>query len=200
MVSYVVGAQFPGYNLFPQDLPSVFDLQNLIEDAWDRGINARGRIETGGIRLTRKYIGTPEAVAMFQGLNIPCSVSAFKHKKPEKSRNLLLRDVEKYFQMGNYQPEGKVRATTLPPIYWQHPGHSLTIVGIEKTNTGETNLLVFDPIFRDGSSIARLVGFRRLEHRFPDQLLKPYRRGSRYLARYRAFELLKYVHDYFFCE
>lgn len=32
----------------------------MIEDAWDAGINLEGRIETGGIRGTRKYIGTPE--------------------------------------------------------------------------------------------------------------------------------------------
>ncbi|ERT02335.1 hypothetical protein HMPREF1624_00633 [Sporothrix schenckii ATCC 58251] len=188
MTSYMVGAKFPGHEAFPTDLPSVFDLQNLIESAWDKGINSRGRIETGGIRLTRKYIGTPEAVALFQSLNIPCSINAFKHKTPEKSRDALLRDVEHYFSKGFYSPGQKVRSTTLPPIYWQHPGHSLTIVGIEKTNTGEMNLLVFDPIFRNGSAMARFVS---RQHRLDDQLLRPYRRGTRYLARYRAFEILK---------
>ena len=33
----------------------------MIESAWDKGINDTGRVETGGIRGTRKYIGTPEA-------------------------------------------------------------------------------------------------------------------------------------------
>ncbi len=193
MVSYVVGAKFTGHELFGKTLPSVFDIQNLIENAWDMGINPRGRIETGGIRLTRKYIGTPEAVAMFHSLKIPVSVSAFKHKSAGRARDLLLRDIEEYFRKGNYQPGEKIRTTTLPPIYWQHPGHSLTIVGIEKTHAGETNLLVFDPIFRDGSTIARLVGRRNIEYHFPDQLLKPYRRGPRYLSRFRAFEVLKYV-------
>ena len=42
-----------------------------VEKAWDKGINSRGRAETGGIRGTRKYIGTPEAQAMFVGLGIP---------------------------------------------------------------------------------------------------------------------------------
>lgn len=190
MTSYIVGTEFPGHQAFSKDLPSVFDLQDLIENAWDQGINSRGRIETGGIRLTRKYIGTPEAVALFQSLNIPCSINAFKHKTPEKSRDSLLRDVENYFSKGYYQPGHKVRATTLPPIYWQHPGHSLTIVGIEKTTTGETNLLVFDPIFRNGSAMVRFVN---RQQRLPDQLLRPYRRGARYLSRYRAFEILKYV-------
>ena len=31
-----------------------------LQNAWDLGINAQGRLETGGIRGTRKYIGTPE--------------------------------------------------------------------------------------------------------------------------------------------
>ena len=32
----------------------------MIERAWDMGFNVNGRIETGGICGTRKYIGTPE--------------------------------------------------------------------------------------------------------------------------------------------
>ncbi|OAA64623.1 DUF1671 domain containing protein [Niveomyces insectorum RCEF 264] len=191
MISYIVGAHYPGYKLFSDDLPSVFDIQNLVENAWDMGINAQARIETGGIRLTRKYIGTPEALALFQSLNIPCSIRAFRHKVPGKSADMLLRDVEQYFEAGNYQPGRKVRATTLPPIFWQHPGHSLTIVGIEKTKTGQTNLLVFDPILRNGLSVVRLVGRRHFEHHFPDALLRGYRRGPRYLARFEAFEILK---------
>ena len=191
VISYIIGAQLPGYEKFGGDLPSVFDLQNYIEEAWDKGINTRGRIETGGIRWTRKYIGTPEAVTLFRSLGIPHTVRAFKHKKAERARDLMLREVEQYFQTGKHQMGHKVRATTLPPIYWQHPGHSLTIVGIEKTTVGETNLLVFDPIFRDGSSVVRIVGRRRLVDYFPDKLLKSYRRGSRYLAKYRAFEIIR---------
>jgi zinc finger-containing ubiquitin peptidase 1 len=35
-------------------------LQDLIEQAWDRDINPHGRIQTGGIKGTRKYVGTSE--------------------------------------------------------------------------------------------------------------------------------------------
>ncbi|CAK7208348.1 hypothetical protein SCUCBS95973_000071 [Sporothrix curviconia] len=189
IVSYIIGAEYFGHQAFGKSLPSVFDIQNLIENAWDMGINPRGRIETGGIRLTRKYIGTPEAIALFESINIPCSISAFKHRTAGKSTNLLFRNVEEYFSRGRYEPGKKVRATRVPPIYWQHPGHSLTIVGIEKTTAGEMNLLVFDPVFRDSSMMARLVGHK---HSHPDQLLRPYRRGPRYLSRFRAFEIIKY--------
>ncbi|KAL8914100.1 MAG: hypothetical protein Q9171_001216 [Xanthocarpia ochracea] len=60
MVSYIQAAQIRGHKFFPDRLPSVLDLQELIESAWDRGINTAGKVETGGIRGTRKYIGTPE--------------------------------------------------------------------------------------------------------------------------------------------
>jgi hypothetical protein len=60
MISYINGAEAQGSKHFSDGLPSVHDLQDLIEEAWDKGINSEGRVETGGIRGTRKYIGTPE--------------------------------------------------------------------------------------------------------------------------------------------
>lgn len=190
VVSYIMGAKFPGYNLFGEDLPSIFDIQNIIENAWDMGINAQGRIETGGIRWTRKYIGTPEAMAMFRSLNIPCNAQAFNHAKTGRAADMLAREVERYFQAGKpLRPGNKVRATSLPPIYLQHPGHSLTIVGIEKTTTGQVNLLVFDPVIRHGWPLLRLPGMRSEES--PERVLKVYRRGPRYLYKYRAFEILR---------
>jgi hypothetical protein len=60
MISYINGANAPGSEHFSHGLPSVLELQDLIEEGWDKGINSEGRVETGGIRGTRKYIGTPE--------------------------------------------------------------------------------------------------------------------------------------------
>ena len=60
MVSYIRDARSEGYQHFQGRLPSIIQLQDMIENAWDRGFNSLGRIETGGIRGTRKYIGTPE--------------------------------------------------------------------------------------------------------------------------------------------
>lgn len=39
---------------------SILKVQAMIETAWDMGINASGRTETGGIVDTRKHIGTAE--------------------------------------------------------------------------------------------------------------------------------------------
>lgn len=38
----------------------MLELQDMIERAWDMGFNSHGRIVTGGIRGTRKHIGTSE--------------------------------------------------------------------------------------------------------------------------------------------
>ena len=60
LLSYIREARVEGFQHFPGRLPSILQLQDLIELAWDQGFNAPSRIETGGIRGTRKYIGTPE--------------------------------------------------------------------------------------------------------------------------------------------
>jgi hypothetical protein len=70
LVSYICGAQASGHEHFAGKIPPILKLQDLIEQAWDMGYNSAGRIETGGIRLTRKYIGTPEAQALFLSLSI----------------------------------------------------------------------------------------------------------------------------------
>ena len=69
MISYLLATRYSQcHEYFQGRLPTVLKLQDLIEEAWDKGINSHGRIETGGIRGTRKWIGTPEvtAAAIFQ--------------------------------------------------------------------------------------------------------------------------------------
>ena len=70
LISYLRGAKTSGCEHFEGRIPSILKLQDLIEQAWDMGYNSAGKVETGGIRLTRKYIGTPEAQALFLSLSI----------------------------------------------------------------------------------------------------------------------------------
>ena len=60
LVSYLRCKKTEGHEMFTGRLPSVLNLQQLIEDAWEKGFNSDSRVETGGIKGTRKYIGTPE--------------------------------------------------------------------------------------------------------------------------------------------
>lgn len=67
LISHIQDAQRPGHEHFPGRVPSILELQDLIERAWDMGYNSTGRIETGGIKGTRKYIGTPEVSSDLNG-------------------------------------------------------------------------------------------------------------------------------------
>lgn len=60
LISYIQGAKAQGHEEFSGRMPGILKIQELIENAWDRGINHVGRVQTGGIKDTRKYIGTPE--------------------------------------------------------------------------------------------------------------------------------------------
>nr|ANM86720.1 hypothetical protein [Cladonia uncialis subsp. uncialis]AUW30984.1 hypothetical protein [Cladonia uncialis subsp. uncialis] len=122
MISYIRDARSEGYRLFHGRLPSVIQLQDMIEDAWERGFNSMGKVETGGIRGTRKYIGTPEAQALLQSLNIGCKAEAYNDDKELPVQHQLLRAVEQYFLDSHPNPNHKVCRTSLPPMYFQHPG------------------------------------------------------------------------------
>ncbi|KAL2178941.1 peptidase family C78-domain-containing protein [Thermothelomyces heterothallicus CBS 202.75] len=194
LASYIIEVKSKGHEHFCGTIPSIFQIQEWIETAWDLGINSQARLETGGIRGTRKYIGTPEAVAVFRLLNIPCEPHGIKFSEPGKSEAHLMEYVENYFQLGVQDPTQRVHITNLPPIYFQHlVGHSLTIIGFEKLKNGTKQLLVFDPSFHDSSYIIRLIGQTSFKHPAPDLALRAYRRGNDYLKRHRSFELVKLV-------
>lgn len=145
-----------------------------------------------------------------------CEANAFnKPRSLEKTKKSYVHDnvleaVLTYFSTGVIDPSQKVYQTGLAPIYFQHPGdtltfcsqllpanagfagHSLCIVGLEIRKNGNMNLLVFDPMFKTAPGISRLVG-AKFHAPQPDKLLKAYRRGDTYLGKYNSFEILKYV-------
>ncbi|KAL8945126.1 MAG: hypothetical protein Q9211_000338 [Gyalolechia sp. 1 TL-2023] len=119
-----------------------------------------------------------------------CEASAFNDLNNPPAFEKVYRDVERYFMKRTPLSSEKVSRTSLPPIYFQHQGHSLTIVGLEIRKSGSRNLLVFDPSFKPSPGIERLVGstFRAAA---PEKLLKAYRRGDSYLSKHSSFEILK---------
>lgn len=125
---------------------------------------------------------------------LSCNAQAFKSKKLGKSADMLLFDfVEAYFRDAALDFDSKVRLTSRPPLYFQHPGHSMTIVGFEKKTDGSKNLIVFDPMFHDAANIMRLVDAPPFKQKSPADMLKAYRRGAKYLKRHNMFEILEYV-------
>jgi zinc finger-containing ubiquitin peptidase 1 len=104
----------------------------------------------------------------------------------------LLLAVGEYFSDDRvFDLEDKVVMTGKPPLYFQHAGHSMTIVGLEVKKSGAVNLVVFDPMFNPSPAIKRLVGSNSFKTPNPERLLKAHRRGEVYLGRYRDFEILK---------
>ncbi|KAM5437552.1 hypothetical protein McanMca71_000832 [Microsporum canis] len=190
LISYIQDSRAVGYKHFPSRTPSILKLQGMIEQAWDNGFNSHARVETGGIKGTRKYIGTPEAAALFQNLEIPCRPKVCTETTEDKAFESLYLTVAEYF-LNHKAPvtEKKVVQTDLPPIYLQHAGHSMTIVGFEIRDNGSVNLLVFDPMFKTSAAISRLIGTQCTTAK-PETYLKAFRRCNRYLRQFDTFELL----------
>ncbi|KAK4984079.1 hypothetical protein LTR50_006821 [Elasticomyces elasticus] len=111
----------------------------MIEQAWDLGYNKFGRDQTGGIRGTRKYIGTPEVEALCKLVGMP--YISGRHAVSSDGRlahEQLLDHIRDYFVSGtsSYYPTIAVAVTSKPPVYLQQPGHSLTVVGYEQRADG----------------------------------------------------------------
>lgn len=51
---------------------SISQLQDLIERAWNDDINAHGKIQTGGVKGTRKHVGTSEVGSMLCCYDVRC--------------------------------------------------------------------------------------------------------------------------------
>lgn len=155
------------------------------------------------------YISQPLSKALTNAFN-SCSAYSFNSAKSLINRDELLDSVEEYFLNGHPNLLNKVCRTSLPPIYFQHPGmllspptkliiqayhlrllgHSLTIVGSEVLKNGARNLLVFDPMFKPSPGITRLIG-HRVRTNAPEKLLKAYRRDEPYLLKYPSYETLQ---------
>ncbi|KAF7185531.1 Zinc finger-containing ubiquitin peptidase 1 [Pseudocercospora fuligena] len=115
---------------------SIPEIQQMIENAWEDGHNAHGKVLTGGIQGTRKHIGTSEAEAILLSLSIPCRGRAYTGPDAWKE---LLDAVETYFTSSRIRtrpPGSRVIQTDLSPVFLQRPQHSLMIVGFERTKTG----------------------------------------------------------------
>ncbi|KAH0431343.1 DUF1671-domain-containing protein, partial [Aureobasidium melanogenum] len=195
LVSYIQGTKARGHERFGTELPGILQIQDLIEEAWAGDPQNLGKQETGGIRNTRKWIGTPEAASICKHLNLDHSVKSFSDTKSGRAHQQLLNFVENYFSQGAEGPisSPKVHKSHRPPLFFQQPGHSMTIVGIERYSNGNLSLLVFDPSFEPPKQLADMVTgspTAAIPAKVASHLLRPYKRGAPQLARYDEFEIL----------
>ncbi|KAG9569394.1 hypothetical protein KCU71_g2254, partial [Aureobasidium melanogenum] len=178
-------------------MPTISDLQMRIEEAWKAGFNSHGMTQTGGIRGTRKHIGTSEAEALLLSSKILCRGSAFEGKTAWQQ---LLDHAEAYFttcfvpSIRTSKPQ-RVHSTGKPPIFLQRPNHSLTIVGLIKLRSGKRKLLTFDPAWQPPSLMRVPLTEKHHQDWKLTWLLKQYIKSERYLKRYSAFETLIIEHQ-----
>ena len=176
-------------------VPNIPQIQDTIEHAWDHGICSYGRIETGGVRDTRKWIGSHEALAYFTQIGVDVDALAFREEEGDTSSPPavmgLLEHIEAYFisALETAKTHGTSHITLLPPVYFQRFGHSMTIVGLERKRDGSRNLIMFDPSFATSAPMGRLLAGRQA-HALPETLLKPYRRSDHGLSRWEEFEII----------
>jgi zinc finger-containing ubiquitin peptidase 1 len=179
----------------PRRLPNVLEIQDTIEQAWDNGICPYGRIETGGIRNTRKWIGGSEAAAYFTQVGVPVEALAFTEDETDSSSPpavvAMLDHIEAYFMsaLDSARQHGTSHITSMPPIYFQRFGHSMTIVGLERKKDGSRNVILFDPSFATSAGMGRLLA-RRKAFTHPNTLLQAYRRSEVNLSRWDEFEII----------
>ncbi|SPN98867.1 uncharacterized protein DNG_01907 [Cephalotrichum gorgonifer] len=191
LLSYVVASGISTSRDLQNRIPSIFELQEYIEAAWRQGIRPEGLVETGGIKGTRKFIGTPEVEALLTSLEIPYKVHLVRGGDGKSAAEALIEAVEVYFKGGASDDVSlKVRGTLLPPLYFQTPRHSMTIVGLEKLRGGGANVLVFDPKYHDAERVSRAIE-GDIQGGDGEDFTKLYRRDLSYLKKHSEFELLE---------
>ena len=60
LIGYINAAEVQSVGENTGRIPTIREIQDLIEQAWGQGFNEAARVQTGGIKGTRKHIGTPE--------------------------------------------------------------------------------------------------------------------------------------------
>lgn len=133
-------------------------------------------------------------------LGIEHNVWACYDTKDQMAYKVLMDKLENYFAAGNDTapdlpappaPSSRINKTLLPPVYLQQPGHSLTVVGLERHTNGRRYLVVLDPTFSTTRAMRQFldVGVRRVVRPNLD-VIEFYRRGGSRLHSYDCFEIV----------
>ncbi|XP_062843799.1 zinc finger-containing ubiquitin peptidase 1 isoform X2 [Trichomycterus rosablanca] len=171
---------YTGLKTLPDSLPSIPQVQALIEAAWAEGIDPQGASQFNRrLKGTRAWIGATEIYAVLTSLRLRGRIMDFHQPTgPSDTHPRLFEWVKNYFcapYSGGPRTPPRVVRTNLPPIYLQHQGHSRTIVGVEEKKNGSVCALMFDPGCSSAetrkllSPGAKSTSFNRLR-RFPSHL------------------------------
>ncbi|MFH4982913.1 hypothetical protein AB6A40_009622 [Gnathostoma spinigerum] len=114
--------------------PSITAIQSGIETAWRNGFDPDGAAQLHfSLKGTRKWIGATEVAVYLQSHFIRVELIDFERNAQRGPLPARLFDwVFNYFRSYSY------------PLYFQHAGHSRTIIGVEETRNSRF-LLIYDP-------------------------------------------------------
>jgi len=149
------GALFDGLG----KVPSVLKIQKHIDDAHAKGYDLVGLSDLGVLTGSRTWIGTIDACALLRQSGVPAQMFTFS--KPSNGHHTaMFRWIWHYFRQKK-GPSKLFSSSTgqpsfVPPLYFQHQGHSRTIVGVLRNSKNEVQILVFDPDFRFRSLKSKL--------------------------------------------
>ncbi|KAH8928165.1 DUF1671-domain-containing protein [Atractiella rhizophila] len=148
----------PCYSSIAGDVPSIRQLQAIAERAWGHGFDPLGAEHFRGKLVgSKRWIGTTEIYVMFTWLGFRALIYDFpKATGPNGTHVGLTNFIQNYFSHSKsndaFQSLNKSGGSHIRmcgegklPLYLQHKGHSRTVVGVETTKRGETNILVLDP-------------------------------------------------------
>lgn len=163
-----------------QGIPSIPQLQRLIEEAWREGLDPQGASHFNQrLQGTRGWIGATEIYTFLTSLAIRARIVDFHQPSgPGHTHPRLFEWVKQYFCGSSNRLPPAVTQTSLPPLYLQHQGHSRSIVGLEQKKSGALCLLLLDP----GSSLSQtrklldahtISSAMRHVRKFPKDLKQP---------------------------
>ncbi|OAV89498.1 hypothetical protein PTTG_08691, partial [Puccinia triticina 1-1 BBBD Race 1] len=97
----------------------------------------------------KQWIGTTEVYVALCRLGLRCQIVDFPSPSgPNGQHTKLMQWIENYFRSAS-NPADKgpsaITTTTRFPLYFQHDGHSRTIIGIETDAKLQPQLLILDP-------------------------------------------------------
>lgn len=135
------------------DIPDIFGIQTWIEKAWIAGFDEEGSRDFNRSLLgSRDWIGATECASLLRYFGVNAVVvDFFKHTNNYHDVPLRLKNwTKKYFDSFETQKDKSIL-----PLYFQHEGHSRTIIGYEinfdkrhmksKIDSDDFSLLLFDP-------------------------------------------------------
>ena len=155
---------------------------------------------------TKKWIGTTEIYTLltsagFRFLHraqcpnpVRCLVHDFDMRKPPHTASLV-KYVEDYFKCADpgisNSDHPTCRISDRPPLYFQHSGHSRTIVGIEHLKSKAINLLIFDPNHKPSSSVKDAAS-GKVREKLSDHVLTAFRVSLNDIAKRKEYQILRY--------